>query len=466
MLVCRGRNIKLLKFLAFAFLIAGFLYGWYEYREFTSVPTERLPAGSYYPEMPPDSHHYYLQLPIDHNDHSRGNFTAFYILSPDFEPGGDVIFWLFDNQQEAVGMVTSPEDFEYFENKLGRLSYVLIGNRGVNPTLFPEVYNEDGSVNHSLAVNLYGSAQQIEDIEAVRQDMQSKGLLSPGGKIMLYGGSGGGFLVQQYLDRYGSHVSRALIEFSGAPDLARQHNVTFASNLYESNPEAANVYFALSRNEPRPSLAFMMFKLGLQGDMDSQIRVAESQVEGATFKNKYLYFKKWILPPNNFPFVSSIIGIPAEVEVRVRIYELTGADLLDYNPASPEEVNLLYEWARIVIFDFLKANENGEISTPYFSLNRSNYTGEVMVWSGIRDQDFSKQTGQWISDSYSHSRQAVFNDTHTRGQYSDYYLDFRRAFFTTGLESLETQSYFQDSRQLIRQTNARGTGIKNESLGS
>lgn len=74
--------------------------------------------------------------------------------------------------------------------------------------------------------------------------MQDKGLLPREGKIILYGGSGGGFLVQQYLDRYGFHISRALIESSGAPDLARQHNVTFASNLYELNPEAANVYFS------------------------------------------------------------------------------------------------------------------------------------------------------------------------------------------------------------------------------
>lgn len=450
MLGCRKINFKFLKFLTLAFLITVFVYGWYEYREFTSVPTERLTAGSYYPEMAPDSHHYYLQLPIDHNDSSRGNFTDFYILSPNFEPGENVVFWLFDNQQEAVGMITSPKDFEYFENKLEGLSYVLIGNRGVNPTLFPEVYNKDGSVNYSLAVNLYGSAQQIEDIEAVRQDMQDKGLLPREGKIMLYGGSGGGFLVQQYLDRYGSHVSRALIESSGVPDLARQHNVTFASNLYESNPEAANVYFSLSQNEPEPSLAFMMFKLGLQGDTYSQIRMAESKAEGSTFRSKYLYFKKWVLPPNNFPFVSFIFSIPSEVEVKVRIYELTGADLLDYNPTSPKEINLMYEWTRVVIADFLKANEEGIISTPHFSLNRSNYTGEIMVWSGTRDQDFSTQTGQWISDSYPHSRQAVFNETHTREQYDNYYLNFRKAFFTTGMESLETQSYYRDSRQLNR----------------
>jgi hypothetical protein len=448
MLRCKERSVSLFKFLVLAILVAGLTYGCYEYRVFTAVPTTRLVAGSYYPEMPPDSHHYYLQLPIDHNDPSKGNFTDFYILSPQFKPGENVIFWLFDNQQEAVGMINSSEDFENFENNLGGLSYVLIGNRGVNPTLFPEVYNKDGSVNYSLATKLYGSAQQIDDIEVVRQDMQNKGLLPLDGKIMLYGGSGGGFLVQQYLDKYGSHVSRAFIEFSGAPDLAQQHNVTFASNLYQSNPEAANTYFALSRNGSRPSLAYTMFKLGLHGDKDLQTRIVKSQTEGADLRDKYLYFKNWINPPNNFVLVNFIFSIPSEVEVKVRIYELIGADLLEYNPTSTQEVNLMYEWTRIVIADFLKANTDGTISTPHFRLNRSNYTGEVMVWTGTEDQDFSRQMGQWISDSYPHSQQAIFNDAHKRDKHNDYYLHFRKAFFITGLNSSETQSYFQDSRQV------------------
>ncbi len=442
------KGFKFFKFIVLIVFVGSLVYGCYEYNEFTAVPATRLATGSYYPEMPQDSHHYYLQLPIDHNDPSKGNFTDFYILSPDFKQGQEVIFWLFDNQQEAVGMINSSDDFEYFENNLKGLSYVLIGNRGVSPTLFPEVYNKNGTVNYNLALKLYGSSQQIEDIEAVRQDMQKKGLLPPDGKIMLYGGSGGGFLVQQYLDKYGSHVSRALIEFSGAPDIAQQHNVTFASNLYEQNPDAAKLYFVLSQNETRTSLAFTMFKLGLEGDKESQTRIVESQIEGAKLKDKYLYFKKWINPPYNFPLVSFLIGIPSELEVKVRIYELTGADLKEYNPASPQEVNLMYEWTGAILADFLKANADGIISVPHFSLNRSNYTGEVMVWSGTKDQDFNKQTAKWISDSYPNSQQAIFNDTHKRDRYDDYYSNFRKAFFITGLNSSETQSYFQDARQL------------------
>ena len=134
--------------------------------------------------------------------------------------------------------------------------------------------------------------------------------------------------------------------------------------------------------------------------------------------------------------------------MKVRIYELVGADLMEYNPTSPQEVNLMYEWTRIVIADFLKANAEGIISTPHFNLNRSTYTGEVMVWSGTGDQDFNRQMGQLISDSYPHSQQAIFNDAHKRDKYDEYYLNFRKAFFVTGLNSSETQSYYRDARQV------------------
>jgi hypothetical protein len=209
---------KIAAILLLAIIVISGVYGWHEYQNFNAVPLTRLAAGSYYPEMPPDEYHHYLQIPINHQDPSLGNFTDFYLLNPEFIAGDNVVFWLCDNQQEAVGLTTSWRDFDA---SLGGLSYVLIGNRGVSPTLFPEVFDKDGSVNYTLAMKLYGSNEQIDDIEAIRRDMQKKGLLPKNGKIMVYGRSGGGVLVQQYLDKYGDHVSRALIEASGGPDLAR-----------------------------------------------------------------------------------------------------------------------------------------------------------------------------------------------------------------------------------------------------
>ena len=93
--------------LLLAFVVAGGIYGWHEYQVFNAVPITRLAAGDYYPEMPPDEYHHYIQIPIDHQDPSLGNFTDFYLLNPGFKAGSSVVFWLFDNQQEMVGMINT-----------------------------------------------------------------------------------------------------------------------------------------------------------------------------------------------------------------------------------------------------------------------------------------------------------------------------------------------------------------------
>jgi pimeloyl-ACP methyl ester carboxylesterase len=435
--------------LLLALLIVCGAYAWHEYEEFFSVPATRLEAGGFYPEMPPDSHHHYLQIPLDHENMSLGSFTAFYILSPGFSIGGDVIFWLFDNQQERVGMLSGAADFDYFEENLGGMSYVLMGNRGVTPTLFPEVFNEDGSPNYSRALRLYSSDQQVEDIEAVRQDMLEKGLLPKDGRIMLYGGSGGGVLVQQYLDRYGEHVSRALIECSGAPDLAREQNATFMKETYLSNEKLARSYFSLMQmGVDSASLSFMLYKIGLAGDTDLQNRIVSIRTGTFSLDGLWKYLSSWLSPSLNFPLVRWMLESPRELEVKVRMYELIGDDLQNYHPASAQEVCIGYEWIKAILAGFTRAFENGEIPDAKIQLNRSSYGGEVMIWSAALDQVFSVQMGQLLQQSYPYARLALFNDTHERRRDPDYRREFRRAFFIHGLNSPEVQAYFDDPRQI------------------
>lgn len=422
------------------------VYGWHEYQVFNAVPITRLEVGSNYPEMPPDKYHHYLQIPVDHKEPSLGNFTAFYLLNPEFEVGDNVVFWLCDNQQEAVGLRDS---WKEFDANLGGLSYVLMGNRGVYPTLFPEVFNEEGSINYTLAMTLYGSDEQIDDIEAIRQDMQNKGLLPKNGKIMVYGRSGGGVLVQQYLDKYGDHVSRALIEASGAPDLARVHNNTFMKKTYMSNPSLASSYFTLSqKGDATPSMAFMLYMIGQEGNAELQKKIVNGEIECLSLGDKLTYLKNWLVPSNNFPLVCILLSAPRELEVKVRLYELIAEDLDSYSPTSHQEVCLGYDWAKVLLADFIKARKEGKIHVMQISPNRSSYRGEVMVWSGTADQVFSVEMGQWLSNAYPNSRLAVFNDTHQFQKYQDYYRGFRKAFFTAGLNSSDVQAHFEEPRQL------------------
>jgi hypothetical protein len=411
-------------------LLFGAIYGWHKYKVFMTAPTTRLTIGKYYPEMPQDEHHIYIRLPIDHENQSFGTFTDFYLLSPNFKPGGNVIFKLYDNQQEAVGMIGGPGDFEYFDEQIGKnLSYVLIGNRGVTPTLFPELFDKDGKPDYALALRLYGSEEQIEDIEDVRLDM---------------------VLIQQYLNKYGDHVSRALIESTGAMDIAKENNLTFSRSFYDTNPAAAENFYRLLQKEGRnSSLAWMLFKIGLEGNTQLQTDILNSKNSFFNISGKFLYIKNWLKIPQNLPLINLIFHAPSELEVKVRIWEVAGADLIKYKPGSAKEVTLLYETLGYFLSDFLDAYKAGKITAPEFKLDRSQYTGEVLIWANTDDQDFGPQIAKLINNAYPHSKLAIFNEkAHHLQKKSEYQLDFINAFFETGLYSAEITKYFADSRQV------------------
>jgi hypothetical protein len=173
-----------------------------------------------------------------------------------------------------------------------------------------------------------------------------------------------------------------------------------------------------------------------------------SKIGPVSPKGLLAYITAWLTASCNFPLVRWMLDSPREMEVKVRMYELVGDDLDHYHPVSAQGVCLGYEWLKVILADFLKAREDGEIPAMKIQLNRSGYGGEVMIWSATSDQVFSEEMGQWLHQSYPHARLALFNDTHERRKDPDFRREFRRAFFMHGLYSPDAQACFNDPMQI------------------
>jgi hypothetical protein len=143
-----------------------------------------------------------IQVPVDHGDPALGFFPLYYELGAPFDPNRPTVLVVTDAQQFYVRKGTvSRVQSEIFGPGL---NVVGIPGRGTSDEILSQVVGEDGEVDWPLAYRLLKSSQWVEDIERVRRD-----LLGPGAPLMLYGRSGGGHLLHEYLVKYGGNVDRA-----------------------------------------------------------------------------------------------------------------------------------------------------------------------------------------------------------------------------------------------------------------
>ncbi|NSB30253.1 hypothetical protein [Clostridium saccharoperbutylacetonicum] len=444
-----SKSILKKSFLIISFLLLiGIVVGYIKYSAYMSVPKERLSLSDYYPEMPPDSKNIYIELPIDHNNSSLGKYKGFYRLSPNFTPRKDVIFYLTDGQQNKVHTKST---FDIFEAKLPGASYVVMGRRGSYPSLFPEVYTNEKDVDYKKTMNLYGTDQQIEDIEMVRQDLEKKGYLPPDGKIMLFGGSGGGILVQQYLAKYGEHVSRVMLEATSAPDIIIDNKVNitgynFNIIMKEKNSAALEKLKNILTSEKvdRAKLCYMLFKISVTHIdwADTCEKLIDEIYQG----NKKTYYKNLCNPEYNFSLCEIMMESPIMESTKVRMFELDGEQIIKYCKEPNTDINVCFEWDKELLKDYLKQAEAGILNVPKINLleDRKKYNGEVLFFIGDMDIDFSPNVAKAITQSYTKSKLVLVHDTHGMVMEGKEYQNLRTTFFTQGLYSDKLQNIIND----------------------
>ncbi len=423
------------------------IWGYVSYKDYISVPSKRLDMASYYQEMVPDEKHIYIEMPLDHDNPDLGKYKGFYILSPNFSPKQNIIFYLTDGQQNKVHPSVS---FELFEEKLVGLSYVVLGRRGHYPTLFPEVYDKNGNLEFQKAMNLYGTQQQIEDIEMVRKDLERKGYLPSDGKIMLFGTSGAGILIQEYLAKYPNHVSRVILEATGAQDIALKYNITFGSTftpvIKAENPQILTKLERVlaDHQEKRAAICFMLFKIHQQ-DLNWK-HTCVTLINEMANNSFETYYAKLCNPNYNFYLSSFLMSFPMMDATKVRMFELHGEDLLKYVNNSGS-INIAYEWEKVMLQEYIEQTVSGVISVPTINLHnqRSKYIGEVLLLNGIEDNVFAPEMAKILGMTYPNARTALFQDTHAMNYNNKEYQKIRASFFTTGL-------YFKELDGLIKKT--------------
>lgn len=328
---------------------------------------------------------------------------------------------------ELVGTDT---DFGFFDALFGDVPYVLIGVRGQAPTFLPEV-NPNGATDYALAMKLYGSDQQIEDIEAVRRDMQRRRLLPADGRINVFGASGAGVLAQQYVSAHGNHVNGLLLESTGAPDLALEAGLPYSPRFRDFNPTADRLLTTYLTEHPsqRAALADVLYQLGRSNPdpRAAQLLTLKDLNDGA------LLTKYQLKPMYNLWLLNYMIKTPKSLMARVRWFELVGADLVRYDPRSG--TNLLYDVSQVALSDVLDWHRRNNIAPKRFSINRS-FPGEVLILKGRDDVVFGDAINERLRDAYPDAHLLFFEDGHRLQRDSAGYRAIRQAFLSSGFDAV------------------------------
>lgn len=147
-----------------------------------------------------------IPVPIDHGAPGGGTFPLPYLLVDRFDPRLETVFVVADGQQFYVRDDVLPSYRALFGDGV---NIIGLPGRGTAPALLDAIAGAgpDAGVDWARAYRLLQYRQWIDDIDAVRA-----ALLGRDGKIALFGVSGGGRMVHEYMSVHGVHAARCYTE--------------------------------------------------------------------------------------------------------------------------------------------------------------------------------------------------------------------------------------------------------------
>jgi pimeloyl-ACP methyl ester carboxylesterase len=161
-----------------------------------------------------------IAVPIDRQDPRAGTAPLYFEFGAPYDASKPTVLVVADGQQYFVRKGTAAG----FQKDLfgDAFNVVALVPRGATPEFIKAAVGADGRPDWLKAWRVFNSDEWVEDIDAVR-----KAVAGEGGKVLLYGKSGGAYLVQQYLARHGDRVRRAFVESPANPFINRELGIAF-----------------------------------------------------------------------------------------------------------------------------------------------------------------------------------------------------------------------------------------------
>ncbi len=389
-----------------------------------------------YPLIPPDFHHRYVEVPLDHWNPEVGTFTLYYELSSNFTFDRPTVFYIVDSQQYAHGADRTVDEYGFSDS----LNLVLIEYRGRTHSPI-DLRNPDGSVDWMKAYRLLASHQAVDDIEAVRRDLFKE---APDTRIYLYGRSGGGYLIHEYLSEYPTGAARAFTRTAPNPLIMQEQGNPesryFINSLDAIDPSLRGKLRAVLDREIVVSLDLLWLLLQLPyGDPNApevQARIINELYAGDTST----YREYHATPRYDLAGLlqSGVLERQMGVGGYLRPLECDGPYLLG---PEPDYVDPVYTTMRYLSAPFIALIEERGVRGPEYPSPESfrHVEAEVFYLAGRHDHMSPWPIAVELENWFPNYEYFIADDTHSMSEHPDCYRGLRNAFFLHGLGSSELE---------------------------
>ncbi|HEX4735983.1 MAG TPA: alpha/beta fold hydrolase [Allosphingosinicella sp.] len=348
-----------------------------------------------------------LFVPLDHSRPAAGSARLDYELAAPFDPHKPTVIVVADGQQFYVRKGAMPA----LQQSLFGSGVNVVGlvTRGTTPAFVAASLGGDGKSDWQRAWRIFNADQWIADIDALRRALVGNG------KVMLYGRSGGAYLVHQYLAVHGDHVSRAFTQSPVNPEIVRDLRIgldRFWKTLGAGSPELQPMLADLLKRRPEERTRilitvqrqhFFVPAERLKEERAKLIRALASNDEAA-----YAQARKDYQVDDVMALLASNDSIPQTV----RVLELIGPSGAFDAPEAG--VSPLIEPQRSFAAPLIALEKAGRIPPPHFDLAALHRVPtEVFVLAAREDEAVDYRTTIALAYSYPNHQLFIADDNHT-----------------------------------------------------
>lgn len=345
-----------------------------------------------------------VEVPLLYEQPARGHFRLDYEIGRAFDRRKPTVFIIADGQQFYVrkGLIAPLQD-ELFGPQF---NVVGIIGRGNNEAVKRQ-FTQPAGIDWRKAYEILKSSEWVEDIESVRKD-----LLGAEGRICMYGRSGGGLLVHQYLAKHPRHVSNVFTQSAVNRFVDAELGLssdTFWSEIgsYDASLQPLLLEALARHPAERNRIILLLQRQNFFVPLD---RIAAER--NRLIHALYAWDQQAIARDSKQYQVDAVLG-DQDPASSVRVFELFAPVFAEKKSSSPARVDPDIEAGRIFAGPLLRLFEDGLIAGPSMDL-AALYTvrASVFMLAGRFDHTADYRSQIALAAHYPHHRLLLLADDH------------------------------------------------------